>query len=364
MSSIAKRPDGRWRARYRDQDNREHSKHFARKVDAQRWLDEVTTSVVTGTYVDPRQAKVRLRDYARAWEAQQVGRPATAAIIDNALRLHVLPALGDRAISSIRPGDIQSLVRKLTDAKMAPGSVRNVYDVVARLFKSAVNDRLIASTPCQRITLPRHDETEVVPPTIEQVVTVVEGVPARYRALVVLLSGSGLRVGEALGLASSDIDFLRRTVRVERQRLQSGALGPPKTAKSVRTVPLGQVVVDELAAHLAAGYGSEEALFTTPDGRSLTYRAWKAVWRQHAPVGLTTHDLRHFYASALIAGGASVKQVQTVLGHSSAVITLRTYAHLWPGDEDRTRSVMDATLDILRTGCGPSDQAEGVSAGQ
>jgi len=49
MASIAKRPDGRWRARYRDDAGREHSKHFARKVDAQRWLDEVTASVVTGS---------------------------------------------------------------------------------------------------------------------------------------------------------------------------------------------------------------------------------------------------------------------------------------------------------------------------
>jgi site-specific recombinase XerD len=86
----------------------------------------------------------------------------------------------------------------------------------------------------------------------------------------------------------------------------------------------------------------------------------------HASTELSigTHDLRHFMASALIAGGASVKQVQTVLGHSSAVITLRTYAHLWPGDEDRTRAVMDATLDVLGTGCGPADLEAHVSAGQ
>ena len=59
-----------------------------------------------------------------------------------------------------------------------------------------------------------------------------------------------------------------------------------------------------------------------------------------------------------------MKQVQSVLGHSSAVITLRTYAHLWPGDEDRTRSVMDATLGILRTGCGLDDLEQGSVAGQ
>lgn len=77
-----------------------------------------------------------------------------------------------------------------------------------------------------------------------------------------------------------------------------------------------------------------------------------------------THDLRHLHASALIAGGASVERVQLVLGHASAVITPRIHAHLWPGEEDRTRSVMDAVLGELRTGCGPIDQAVKETAGQ
>ncbi|MEV2194373.1 tyrosine-type recombinase/integrase [Streptomyces phaeochromogenes] len=79
---------------------------------------------------------------------------------------------------------------------------------------------------------------------------------------------------------------------------------------------------------------------------------------------MVTHDLRHFFASALIAGGASVKQVQLVLGHASAVITLRMYAHLRPGEEDRTRTVMGAVLGGLRTGCGQVDQAIEEIAGQ
>ncbi len=52
MASLAKRRDGRWRARYRNAADKEHSRHFSRKLDAQRWLDEVTASVVTGQYVD------------------------------------------------------------------------------------------------------------------------------------------------------------------------------------------------------------------------------------------------------------------------------------------------------------------------
>jgi integrase len=58
------------------------------------------------------------------------------------------------------------------------------------------------------------------------------------------------------------------------------------------------------------------------------------------------HGLRHFYASALIRAGLSVKVVSTRLGHSNAALTLNTYSHLWPDDEDRTRTAID---DIFRS---------------
>ena len=73
--------------------------------------------------------------------------------------------------------------------------------------------------------------------------------------------------------------------------------------------------------------------------------------QQKTGLELDTHPLRHLYASALIADGASVKQVQVVLGHASPVITLRVYAHLWPGDEDRIRSISDDAIEFLRTSC-------------
>ena len=69
--------------------------------------------------------------------------------------------------------------------------------------------------------------------------------------------------------------------------------------------------------------------------------------RTAAGVEVTSHSFRHFAASALISGGAWVKQVQTFLGHACAVTTLGTYAHMWSGDEDRTRNVVDAALSVL-----------------
>ena len=120
MTNIAKRPDGQWRARYRDDSGREHAKHFRRRVDAKRWLDEVTTSVVTGQYVNPRSGKVTFRDYAEQWRGGQVHRPSTQVYIERQLRRHAYPVLGDRPMSSIRPSDIQARAKGLT-AELEPG---------------------------------------------------------------------------------------------------------------------------------------------------------------------------------------------------------------------------------------------------
>ncbi|WP_246063765.1 hypothetical protein [Blastococcus colisei] len=72
MASITKRPDGTYRPRYRDENGKEHASHFKRKVDAQRWLDEVTASKVTGDYVDPAAGKVPFRVWFKAWSGRQV----------------------------------------------------------------------------------------------------------------------------------------------------------------------------------------------------------------------------------------------------------------------------------------------------
>jgi integrase len=382
LANIQKRPNGKWRARYRDADGKEHARHFDRKVDAQRWLDEVTTSVITGQYVDPRAGRVTFATYAERWTESLIVGEAAARITDNALRVHLVPVLGVRTMAAIRRNDIQVLFKSLS-MQLGPGSVRNVHDVLVRLMTAAVEDKVIASSPCRRITLPAMADEEVAPPTFARVEAMVREMPPYLSAAVVALAGSGLRIGELLGLKVSDVDFKAGVIRVERQRLQSGLIGPPKTGKSRRTVPVGEVVTDALLAHLAAR-PSKEWLFTMEEGEALNYRRWKTEWNcahkalqaaendaavreGRKPVELprmVTHDLRHFFASALIAGGASVKQVQLVLGHASAVITLRTYAHLWPGEEDRTRSVMDAVLGGLRTGCGPDDQMIKETTGQ
>lgn len=350
MANVAKRPDGRWRARYRDAAGREHARHFSRRVDAQRWLDETTAAVVTGRYVDPKAGRVTVEAFATQWRSSLVHRDGYLRVIDNALKNYIVPTFGDRALSSLRRSDVQAFVSALAQDRSA-NSVHNIFRVLSQVMGAAVDDLLVPASPCSRVKLPSRPTTAVKPPTPADVARLAEQVAPRQRALVVLLAGTGLRVSEALGLQVGDVDFLRATLRIERQRdsRREGFI-PPKTRSSVRTVPLGRIVVDELAAHLAAyGPAPDGSVFTDELGRPLTYSTWRHVW---AAVGTNykTHDLRHYAASALIAGGASVKQVQMILGHASAAVTLGVYAHLWPGDDERARAILDTALaDCVRT---------------
>jgi hypothetical protein len=103
VGSIARRPDGRWRARYRDPDGREHAKHFSRKVDGERFLAMIESSKFRGTYVDPSD-RTTVAEYARRWASARPYRPSTARRIDSQIRLHVEgTSLGSRRMGSVLP---------------------------------------------------------------------------------------------------------------------------------------------------------------------------------------------------------------------------------------------------------------------
>jgi hypothetical protein len=92
MASVQRRPDGRWRARYRDTADKKHARHFTRKADAERWLDEIRSDLLRGTYVDPAAGRVLFADFARTWLEAQPHRAGTALLYERTLRLHVCPA--------------------------------------------------------------------------------------------------------------------------------------------------------------------------------------------------------------------------------------------------------------------------------
>ena len=361
MASIQKRPNGRWRARYKDADEREHARHFARKADAELWLAQVRADQLRGTYVDPRAGNVTLKEFSDAWLAAQGHRPGTKRLYERTMRLHVLPVLGQRPIASIRRTDIQALVT--ASAKdLSPKTVENHLRLIRAVFNAAVEDQLISLSPVRKISRQPAPRARVVPLTVAQIDSLVAATSAHYRALIITAVGSGLRQGELLGLRAEDIDLERGLVHVRHQLVSVPGtpvhLGPTKTTASLRTVPVPAFVTDALKDHMdtyqAGPFG---VLFTNKRGahvnRQSLHRSFRASLRTaKLPLTVTFHQLRHTYASLLIDAGESPTVVAARLGHKNATETLQTYSHLWPSSEDQTRLVLSRAFqnaDFSRT---------------
>jgi hypothetical protein len=147
----------RWLARYVDQEGREHTKSFARKTDAQWWLDEVTAAVVTGQYVDPKAGQITFRDYAERWRKMQVQRPGSRVHVETMLRRHAYPTLGDRHLTSILPSDIQAWITSLELAPATVGVLHGIVSTVMRRRSGIGGLGLILATErnCRRCTARR-----------------------------------------------------------------------------------------------------------------------------------------------------------------------------------------------------------------
>ncbi len=352
----------------------EHTRRFPKKVEAQRWLDETTAAVVTGQYVDPKAGQTTFKEYAEQWRAVQVHRPTTRNHYEMHLRRYAYPSFGARAMSEILPSDVQRWVKRLEtgdpqskQAPLAPATIAVAHSIVSGVFRAAIRDRRIISNPCEGSKLPKSETVRVQPPTTEQIRALHEAMPARYKAMVTLAAGTGMRQGECFGLSVDRVDFMRRTLRVDRQLVKvtgrAPFFGPPKTPASVRTIPLPQVVVDALAAHLAEhGTGPAGLLFELDDLPIRRVSFFQRIWRPTLkaaglPGDTHFHAMRHYYASLLIRHGESVKTVQARLGHASATETLDTYSHLWPDSDDRTREAVDSVLLAYNLRTAESDTA-------
>lgn len=353
MSSIRKRPDGAYRARYRDEAGKEHAKHFARKADAQTWLNEVTASIVTGQYVDPKAGRVKWS----AWCSDWIGRQAWAEGTKTAATLAVESVpWKDQRIGTVRPSHVQAWVAKETKRGLAPTTIRTRLNFIQMAFRAAVLDKAIATNPAARVKGPRTRRAEATMKllTVDQVAAALAAAEPWFRPFVAVCVFAGLRLGEAAGLQLGDVDFLRRTIRVERQvqgqTVATTAVVPPK-AGSERTIYVPEALTTTLSIHVATRklVAADEHLFRTPNGQLLNRLTAGAAWRkvrEAAKLGdeLTLHSLRHTFASNLIAQGCDVVTVQRALGHSQPSITLNVYSHLWPSAEDRTRA---ATADFM-----------------
>lgn len=380
MASVEKRVrDGKvtWLARWRDPDGRQRKQSFAKQAEAKRHAAAMEADTARGTYVDGTDPTT-VTQACRAWLERRSVRDNTRERLTSLIRCHIAPTpLGGRRLAAVRPSEVQAWVADRA-AVLGPRSLRKAVTVLRGVYADAVLDRVIPVSPVVRLNLPSVPREKIVPLTVAQVRTLADTVSDRYRAAVITQAGLGLRVGELLGLRVADVDFLRRTVRIEHQSDSvTRGLVPPKTASSYRTVPLPAVVADALAAHLAVHpAGPDVACSCPPDvkcsrvasglilhtaaGGALDqdYYARRifgaAVRRAGLPTSTTTHDLRHHAASVLLAAGESVVAVASWLGHQNAHLVLSVYGHLMPDSDDRMRKAVDAAYSVTADSCAPT----------
>ncbi|MEV5675400.1 tyrosine-type recombinase/integrase [Streptomyces sp. NPDC052179] len=364
----------RYRARYIGPNGTEKSKSFPDKQKrlADQWLNETAADMARGHYVDPDAGKVTFGQYAIKWMSTQMTDPATRESVEMRLRLHAIPHLGQRSLASFNPTHLRQWIRTLEDAGLSPAYRRGIFAHVSTVFTAAVEDRLIHSNPCsaRSVKAPRLDPRKVKPWPADRVMAVRAALPERYRVLVEPAAGCGLRQGEVFGLAVEDVDFLGGVVHVVRQvklLRNRPVFAPPKGGKE-RDVPLPDSVADALRAHLVKHPAKEITLpwksadgrpatatliLYSPEGLSLNrnrfnHRVWKpAVEAAGVPTVRDngTHALRHFYASVLLDAGESIKALSEYLGRHDPGFTLRTYTHLMPASETRTRAAVDGVFN-------------------
>ena len=354
MASIKKRTDGRWRARYRDPDGKEHARHFARKTDAEQWLGEKTASLVRGDYVDPNAGKVTFDVFAEQWLTSQTFDSTTRAAVTSRLQNHILPTFAELELRAIRPSTVQTWLKGRQEL-LAPGTVKATLSILNAIMNAAVDDDMIVKNPCagRSVRPPALERERIIPWTVEQLQAVIEGHPPEWRAVPIVGAGSGLRQGEVFGLQVDDVDFLHRRLQVRHQVKSGLVLGPPKGRKT-REVPLPDVVAVAISEQLRNFPAERNCVFhrggELVDAQVYNRTVWKPALIE-ADIEPTRrngmHILRHTYASMQLEAGTSIRALAEYLGHHDPGFTLRTYTHLMPESEDRARAAIDTAFGVL-----------------
>ncbi|MFD5298259.1 tyrosine-type recombinase/integrase [Streptomyces mutabilis] len=288
----------------------------------------------------------------------------------------ITPFFGTNDVAAVTSTQVEAWVDWMVHRlAYKPSTVRFRFSVLRSVFDWAMEQGLVAANPCRRVSLPvsrsrthRDQRAEVHVPSRETVLAVIAGAPERYRGMVWLMAGCGLRLGEAMGLGRDRISFTDRLITVDRQvacdrDTGSGRYGSMRLrhvkwredGERGRQVPLPEAVALALRRHLSdhVTWGDAELLFPNVTGTGLLYpfywygRVWRPALAAAGVDYFKPHSLRHFYAASLLSQGVAVSEVSAWLGHSSVSFTERYYADLLPDAPDRARLAIDGALGAV-----------------
>jgi integrase len=306
----------------------------------------------------PRSARtqdsITLAQYAERWLLDLPGRrPRTIEKYESSFRLHILPHLGTKRLHEIGPDDLVALTRALRERGYSEWTVDTTLTPLKTLFRHAVRRDVVAASPfhkLERAERPRPWPTDKRILSNAEIALLIAAAAPRYRMLIATAIFTGLRQSELLALRWENIDTATGVVRVRTALDRNRQHVQLKTRAARRDVILLASLAKDLedARSETRYYRETDYLFTSSVGTAM-------IWRNVSPRGLAPaatlasvgklrwHDLRHTFASMLIANGANVVFVSRQLGHCSPETTLAVYGHLWEVAEqgDRTRRALE-----------------------
>ena len=337
-----------------------HKRRYRSKKEATLAASRLALDADKGDLIS--SSNMTLRALYDEWDAsyKNTVRESTYERTYTQIRNHVLPVFGRMKINEITTAQMQRAVNKW--AKQARRNYKRWFNILNRLMVYAVKHGYISKNPGDLVTMPKVQDAAGEKPVnfwdreeLETFFSYIdpEKEPQKF-ALFRVLAFGGLRRGECLGLTWADINFSDSTISINKT-LSQGMKGrtivqPPKTRKSRRTLTMD---VKTMAA-LRRWRVKQMQVFMSLGINTNKPSQWVFASRRNTPLRLalpetwlmriedahkiehriTIHGFRHSHASALLAAGATIKEVQERLGHEDVQTTLNIYAHVTQSQND------------------------------
>ena len=344
MASIRKRGD-KWIAQVLLPDRKYRAKSFPTRPLAVAWARDLEAARDRGdTIRDPGLDKVTI---GALWEPfvtirRGVLSANTVAKNTSHWRIHLKPRFGDTPVAALRRSHVEAWVAEKVAAGVGVPTIGNCVTLLSALLESAVEDQIITANPVRLVRVPKHQPKRrrfITSGELGQILDQVED--PTNRLLLDLLANTGLRIGEMLGLTSSDVARDGSTVSVHQVWTRHGYKPIPKGDASAarRTVPVPAHIQPALREHVRLMLPN--AILFHGDDRNINRRILAPACEAAGLDWVTLHELRHHAASVWIAAGVPLFEVARALGHTSTRMVEATYGHLTPGFNDRLRAAMD-----------------------
>jgi integrase len=347
---VRKLPSGRWQASYTGPDLARHNaaETFHAKGDAELWLSGERTLIAADAWTAPavRREAVRLSSqrltlglFAEEWWAHRTLKPRTRAHYRSLLDKQILPTLGPVELVDLTPPVVRAWYAQT--AVNSPTLRAHAYALLRTILNGAVTERLIPANPCTtRGAWNARRASKTEPASLDELATIVDNMPQRYKLMILLAAWCALRFGELTEMRGHDIDTRNGIIRIRRAVVWADGkaiVQTPKSGAGVRDVAIPPHLLPAVREHLVAiGAGRNGLLFPSahdPAEHMRPSALYKVFYRARDLAGrkdLRFHDLRHTGAVFAASTGATLAELMARLGHSTPGAAMR-YQHAAKG---------------------------------